>query len=221
MKKLRVLIAAEKGVVATRLTAQLAALGHQVVGVARDGPAAAEFAWQAQPDLVFVEQHLPPRDGIAAAGGILAKQIVPLVLLIGYPAAGLVRLAQKAGVVAYLVWPVEARTLESAIEVAQARFRELQILHEQIGDLPRALRARQVIGRAKTILMRRLGITEADTFGYVQRESRRIGRPIATVAEDLITADDSWFGNSSVARSVDIILRVLAQPRMFGPPQVA
>jgi AmiR/NasT family two-component response regulator len=221
VKKLRVLVAADKGLVATRLTAQLEALGHLVVGVARESVAAAESAWQSLPDLIFLDQHLPPHDGIEAAREILARRIFPLVLLIGYPAAGLVRQAQEAGVVAYLVWPVETRMLESTIEAASARFRELQILHEQTGDLPQALRARQVVGRAKVILMRRLGITEADAFGYMQRQSRRTGTPLGTVAEDLIMADELWFGTSNLARDIDVILRVLAQPRVFEPPQVA
>lgn len=220
MQRLRILIAEDKNFIASRLETQLEALGHRVVGVVRDGPAAAESAWQSPPDLILLDQHLPPQDGIEAARMILARRVVPLVLLIGYPAAGLVRRAQEAGVLAYLVWPADARTLESAIQVAQTRFREFRIVFEQIGDLDRALRTRMEVGRAKVLLMRRLGLAEADAFGHMHRQSRRTGKPIRDVARDLVTAEEAWFGKSDLAGCVEVILQVLARSKV-GSPSVA
>lgn len=221
MESLRVLVATERDFMVTRLAAQLKALGHRIIGVARDGSAAAETTWESRPDLVFLDQHLPPRDGITAARMILPRRIVPLILLIGYPAAGLVRQAQEAGVIAYLVWPTEARLLESAIEVARARFRELELVYEQVGNLPRALHTRQAVRRVKVLLMRRLGITEADAFAYVMRLSRTARTTLEETAEDLVATDELWFGTSDLSQSVDIILHALEHPKVFGPPQVA
>lgn len=221
MQELRVLIAEDKDIVASRLAMQLEALGHQVLGITKDGPAAAESAWQFSPDLILLGQHIPPHDGVGAARMILARRVVPLVLIIGYPAAGLVRRAQEVGVLAYLVWPAETRTLESAIQVAQTRFRELRILHEQAGDLDKALRARTVVGRAKLFLMRRLELAETDAFGYVHRQSRRMGKPVVEVAKDLVAAEGLVFGKPDFAGCVDVILQVLTRPRVLDPSRVA
>lgn len=221
MRRLRVLIAEDRDFVASRLRAQLEALGHTVLGVATNGTAAAESAWLSSPDLIFLDQHLPPHDGITAARMILARRVVPLVLLIGYPAAGLVRRAQGAGVLAYLVWPAEARMLQSAIEVAQTRFREFRILYEQVGDLEQALRTRMLVGQAKVLLMRRLELAEVDAFGYLNRQSRRTGKPLGEVAKDLVWAEDLWFGKSRLSRCVDVILQALTRPRVPGPSRIS
>jgi two-component system, response regulator PdtaR len=221
LQRLRILIAEDRDFVAWRLKGQLEAQGHQVLGVVKDGPAAAAAVSQSPPDLIFLDQHLPPHDGIEAARMILAQRIVPLVLLIGYPAAGLVRRAQEVGVLAYLVWPADSRELEWAIESAQTRFREFRILYGQIGDLQRALRARMTIGRAKVMLMRRLRIAEADAFSYVHRQSRRTGKPLEVVAADLSAAEEMWFGKSGFAGCIEVILGVLTRPRVLGPSQVA
>ena len=221
MQRLRVLIAEDKSLVATRLAAQLETLGHEVLDVVTDGPAAAAAAWNSSPDLILLGQHLPPSDGIEAARTILASRVVPLVLVIGYPAAGLVRRAQEEGILAYLVWPADPRTLESALQVAQTRFRELRILCDQVGDLPRALRTRMAVGRAKVLLMRRLGLEEAKAFGYVHRQSQRTGQPLGEVAESLIASHELWFGRSHLAGCVDVILGVLTRRKTLGPSRVA
>lgn len=221
MQKVRVLIAADREFLATRLRSQLEGLGHKVLGIVTDAPAAAEFARRSEPDLILLDQQLPPRDGIVAAREIFASHIAPLVLLIGYPSAGLVKKAHEAGIIAYLVWPAEAKILESVIEVAQARFRELRFLyeHEHNGDLQQALRTRIVVARAKTLLMRRLGLTEVEAFGYVLRQSRRAEIPVHEVAEGLLTAEDFWSG-PALAECAGAILRVLARPGTLMPVEV-
>lgn len=216
MRRVRILIAADRDVLAWRLRAQLETLGHTVLGIVKNAPAAAEFAWQSPLDLIFLDQHLPPRGGIDAAREILARRIAPLVLLIGYPAAGLVKKASEAGILTHLIWPTEGRMLESAIEVAEARLRELRILYEHIGNLQEALRTRIVVRQAKKMLMRRLGLTEIDAFGYVLRHSQKAGVPVNEVAEGLLAAEDLWPGPVLV-ESVGAILRVLRRPGALEP----
>lgn len=220
MRNLRVLIAEEKDIVAARLAAQLRGLGHRVLGIVRDGHAAVASAWRTQPDLILLDQHLPPRGGIEAGRVILTKHSVPLILLIGYPAADLVQRAQEAGVLAYLVWPADAKALGTAIGVAQTRFRELKVLHEQAGDLQHALRSRAMIERAKKLLMQRLELAEADTFAYMYRQSRSTRTPLGEVAAGLLTAGEVLFGKSDLIGCVDIILEVLTGRQVLGPQQL-
>lgn len=217
---MRVLIATDRDILAGRLRAQLGALGHKVVGIVKDGPAAAAFVRHSPPDVIFLDQHLPPREAIHAAREILAKRIIPTILLIGYPAAGLVKNANEAGILAYLVWPAEARMMEAAIEMAQTRFREFRILYEHIGDLREALRTRIVVGRAKTILMRRLGFREVEAFGYLVRQSRAVGTPVNEIAEGLVAAEDLWFGPGS-ADIMRNILHVLTRRGVLVPAKIS
>lgn len=216
MRRLRVLIAEDKELIAARLISQVERLGHDVLGVVRDSHAAAASASQSQPDVILLDQHLPPQDGIEAARAILTSRIVPLLLIIGYPAAGLVRRAQQAGVLSYLVWPAETRMLGSAIEVVQTRFREFRVLREQAGDLEQALRTRLVVERAKKLLLRRLELEEVDAFAFMHRQSRTTGLPLGEVAAGLLTIEELCFGKSGLVGCVDTILNVLARREVLG-----
>lgn len=216
MRRLRVLIAEDKELIAARLISQLERLGHDVLGVIRDGHAAAAAASQSQPDVILLDQHLPPQGGIEAAQEILANRIVPLLLIIGYPSAGLVRRAQQAGVLGYLVWPADTRMLGSAIEAARTRFREFRVVYEQAGDLEQALRTRLVVERAKKLLLRRLDLGEVDAFAYMHRQSRTTGMPLREVAAGLLTIEELCFGKSGLVGCVDTILNVLARREVLG-----
>ena len=122
MQELRILLVEDKWRVAARLKAQLEGLGHQLVGLAKDGREAVDSARRLEPDLIIMEFRLPIIDGIEAARTILAHQPIPIILLTAYAAADFVRRAREVGVMAYLVTPVETRQLRSNIETALARF---------------------------------------------------------------------------------------------------
>ena len=221
MRSLGVLIAEEKDMVLGRLVAQLESLGHRVLGIARDGRTAAANARDLQPDLMLLDLHLPPNAGIEAARAILARQAIPSILLTGYGAADLVRRAQEAGVLAYLTWPIDARSLGATIETALTRYRELGILCEQDGDLQHALRTRIVVERAKRMLMRRLRVEETDAFDYMMRYSLSTGRPMRDEAADLLTAEELWFGKAQIVECLNVVLHALGQRKALGPSQAA
>ncbi|MBI4609308.1 MAG: response regulator [Candidatus Rokubacteria bacterium] len=221
MQKLRVLIAHARGVLATRLTAQLESLGHRVVGHAKDGRAAVAAAGELKPDLVIVDLQLPSSDGIEAARTILARQAVPIILLTPRAAADVVRRAREAGVMAHLVTPADTAQLRATLEVALARFLELQAICEEAGDLHEALDARGWVEEAKRVLMRRLKLSEADAFRYLRRQSRNTGKRLKEGAETIVMAEELLFRKLDVARCLQTILRAVRQARVFVPAQTA
>ena len=213
MRPLGVLIAEGKGLVAGSLATLLEGLGHRVLAVTTDAHAALEYAGRLHPDLILIDQHIPPVDGIEAARAILARHVIPLVLLIDYPAADLVGRAQEMGILSYLLWPADANALESAISVALTRYRELQVLCAESGDLVEALHGRIVIERAKKLLMRRLELGEADAFDYLRRQSWSSMTPLNEVAESLLATEQLLFGKPDLLGCVDMILNVLVRPK--------
>src|SRR3989442_7637990 len=220
LRPLNVLIAEEKGLVAGHLPTQLEGLGHRILAVGRDGHALVEAAGRLRPDLILLDQHVPPLDGIETARAILSRSVIPLVLLIDYPAADLVGWAQEHGILSYLLWPADSSALGSAIGVALTRYRELQVLCAESGDLQQALHARTVVERAKRVLMRRLEFGEADAFAYLRRQSWSTMTPLAKVASSLLAAEQLLFGKPDLLGCVDIILNVLARPE-GAPSEVA
>ncbi len=218
MESLRVLIADERGLVASRLIAQLEGLGHWVIGVAEDSSVTAEFAARLRPDLVIIGSQLPPEGAIETTRAIIAVHPTPAILLTGYVGADLVRRGQDAGVMAYLVWPADTNMLAATIRVALARFRELRLIAEQLGDSQQALRVCLVVERAKRMLVRRLDFSESEAFQYLRRQSQITNLSIGDVAENLLSLGALIFGKPEMFQCLTAIVEVLGNQIATGPP---
>lgn len=190
MRKLKVLAVEDEGLVAAALTALLGNLGHQVVGLAKDGQEAVESAAKLDPDLIIMDIRIPVMDGIETARAILGRRPIPIVLLTAYSDEHLVRRAGEAGVMAYLVKPADKNQLRSTIEVALARFEELHALRREVRDLEEALETRKVVEQAKGVLMNRLKLSEAEAFRRMQQASRSKRMSLKEVAASILKAEE-------------------------------
>jgi response regulator NasT len=221
MESLRVLIADERGLVASRLIAQLEGLGHWVIGVAEDGSATEDLVARLRPDLVVIGSQLPAEGAIETTRSIVALHPTPTILLTGYVGAELVRRGQDAGVMAYLVWPADTNMLAATIRVALARFRELRQVAEQLGDSQQALRVSLVVERAKRMLVRRLDFSESEAFQYLRRQSEITEMSIGDVAANLLSAGALIFGKPEMFQCLTAIVEVLDGHGAMGPSRVA
>jgi len=186
--RLRILIADDEAIRVMTLRTQLRALGFEVVAEATTGREAMELAARSEPDLAILDIRMPELDGIAAAREITAHRPIPVVLLTAYSEPELVERATEAGVFAYLVKPVSEEDLLPTILLARARFEEFRLLQQEVADLREALEARKVIERAKGILMKRLGISEAEAFRRMQVQSQRENKKLVEIARAIVTA---------------------------------
>jgi two-component system, response regulator PdtaR len=189
MDTLRILIADDESIRLMSLRSQLTALGHRVVGEASTGEEAIALAASLLPDLAILDIKMPVADGIEAAERITQARPIPIILLTAYSEAQLVERAARANIAAYLVKPVAEEDLLPAITLALIRFKQFQMLHQEVADLREALEARKVIEKAKGILMRRLGLTEEEAFRRLQKRSQDANRKLAEVAEAILVAD--------------------------------
>jgi len=101
----RVLIAEDEALIRLDLAEMLTEEGFEVVGQAVDGEQAVVMAIDLRPDLVILDVKMPKKDGIEAAGEIVADQIAPVVILTAFSQRDLIERARDAGAMAYLVKP--------------------------------------------------------------------------------------------------------------------
>jgi len=186
VKSLRVLIADDEAIIRMGLRTMLEEMGHKVVGMAADGPSAVRLAAKEEPDLAILDIKMPDMDGLEVAEAITAKHRIPILMLTAYSDRELVERATKLAVLAYLVKPVKEADLGLAIELAMARFEEWQALEREAAGLKEALATREVVDRAKEILMQRDGLTEHEAFLSIQRRSRNSRRTMREVAEAIL-----------------------------------
>jgi response regulator NasT len=185
----RVLIGEDEPPVAEALQAALEGLGYSVAGIAHDGIDALAKAEALDPHLILLDIRMPQMDGVEAAGKIMARRPVPIILLTAYAEPDLIEGAAQAGVMAYLVKPFKPQELAAAIRIALARFADLLALRRDVGTLQEALLLRRRVEQAKGILVQRMRISEAEGHKRLQQFVRQHGCTVGEAADRVIAAD--------------------------------
>lgn len=186
----RVLVAEDEALIRLDLVELLEEQGYEVVGQAADGEKAVEMARELRPDLVVMDVKMPKMDGIAAAENITDERIAPVVMLTAFSQRELIQKAKTAGAMAYVVKPFDASDVVPAIEIAMARFQEMQALDDEVASLEERLESRKIIDQAKGILQEALGMTEPEAFRFIQKTAMDLRRSMREVASGVIAHEN-------------------------------
>jgi AmiR/NasT family two-component response regulator len=170
--------------------AAVAGAGGAVVAEAETAEAGIDRVARERPDAAVIAVGLPDGDGIDAAAEIDRRCPCPVVVLTSHADQAVIERARQAGAMAYLVKPLRAEELAPAVELAIARFAELERAGKEAAALRRALEDRKTIERAKGLLMDRLGLTEAVAFRLLQKSAMDRRTPIVALAERVLAGED-------------------------------
>ncbi|GAA8851677.1 ANTAR domain-containing response regulator [Helicobacter pylori] len=186
----RVLLAEDEALIRLDLAEMLTDAGYDVVGQASNGEEAVSLAESLQPDLIIMDVKMPVMDGLQAAETIGEKRICPVIMLTAFSQKELVERARDAGVMAYIVKPFTVSDVTPAIEVATSRWAELKALESEVADLGERLETRKAVEKAKGVLMKKLKISEAEAFRWIQKTAmdRRLG--MREVADAVVAGMD-------------------------------
>jgi response regulator NasT len=189
----RVVIAEDEAIIRLDLKEILEAEGYEVVGETGRGDEAVELVSQHNPDIAILDIKMPGIDGIEAARRISANHRVAVLILTAFSQRNLIEEARDAGVAAYLVKPFQRGELVPAIAVATARFEEYRAIEDEhtrlAEDVPThedKLKTRQMVDRAKAVLMDGHGMGEDVAFGFIQRTAMDRRARMQVVAQEII-----------------------------------
>lgn len=168
---LRVVIAEDEAIIRLDLRETLEEQGYEVVGETGRGDEAVALVKEHEPDLAILDIKMPGLDGLSAAREITGERRAAVLILTAFSQRDLVERARDAGALAYLVKPFQRTDLVPAVELAIARFREMRALEAEIRGLEDELDIRRVVDRAKGMLTDGHGMSEADSFAFIQRQA--------------------------------------------------
>ncbi len=184
---MRILVAEDDPILALGIARRLEQLGHGVIGPFARGEEVRDAARLQSPELLLVDIDLDGADGLEVAAELIDGGLdVPVVVLTGLDAPGLVERSIASGAEAFLTKPVDDRQLDAAIQVAAARHHERRALQDQVSDARQALEDRKVIDQAKGLLIGALGIDEPTAFARLQRTARDRNLRVVDVAHSIV-----------------------------------
>lgn len=142
------------------------------------------------PDVIIVDMASPDRDVLEDMRRIHSDKPRPVVMFVGESDSDSIRAAVRAGVSAYVVDGLKARSVAPIVEVAIARFEAFQALRGELATTREQLEDRKFVERAKGILMRRRGLSEEDAFRLLRKTAMDRKLRLGEVARQLVSLED-------------------------------
>ena len=165
----RIVIAEDEAIIRLDLRETLEEEGYEVVGDCGRGDEAVALVKEMTPDVVILDIKMPVMTGLEAAKLITETKICPVVMLTAFSQREIIEQARDAGALAYLVKPFQKSDLVPAIELAIARFAEMQSLSGEVAALGAQLEIRKLVDRAKGVLRDKYAMSENDAFTFIQK----------------------------------------------------
>lgn len=136
---------------------------------------AVELMRQTRPDVLIMAPSLSGRREPALMPRITAAIDCPAVLYTRDTGAGLVKQANRAGVMGFLLKPLRPAELAPTLDLALARFRDLR-------RLQRARSERPIVDQAKGKLMIDRHLSEEEAFQWLRRRAMDSRQRLGDVA---------------------------------------
>ena len=152
---------------------------------------------QLQPDLIIVDAESEARDALEHVVMATREARRPIVMFTNDNDTSHVKDAVAAGVTAYIVAGLSSERIRPILDVALARFQHEQALRQELADTKTELgernaeiKNRQVIDRAKALLMQRQGLTEPEAFAKLRKAAMNQSLKLAEVSQRMLDMAD-------------------------------
>ena len=160
--------------------------GYRVLARVPAGGDLAAAVRRHQPDVILIDAEAPDRDTLEHMRTLGRDTPRPVVMFVDRSDAEMTRHAIEAGVSAYVVAGLNAEGVRPVIDLAIARFREMQSLRAELERTRAELAGRKQIDRAKGILMRQRGWSEERAYHSMRKTAMEEGIKLAEVAASIL-----------------------------------
>ncbi len=138
------------------------------------------------PDVVIVDMARPDRDALEGVRQLASRSPRPVVVFVDEDDPGFMEEAIGAGVSSYNVLGLPPPDVKPILRAAVALFGRHRQMREELDRAERKLGEREVIDRAKAILIRERRLAEPAAYAWLRRQAMARGRRIVEIAEDIV-----------------------------------
>jgi response regulator NasT len=154
---------------------------HDVAGIARR---IAEIG----PDVIVIDLENPNRDVLESMFQLSRAVKRPIAMFVDRSDQAAIEAAVDAGVSAYVVDGLKRERVKPILDMAISRFNAFARMSRELEEARSQLESRKLVDRAKGILMKTRGLSEADAYSLLRKTAMNQNRKISEIAESLITA---------------------------------
>lgn len=184
-----ILLVFRKAEAAGRLVAELQSGGYRVADVCGSGGEALRAAGTRDFDIVVASDNLPDTTGFALSLDLLERRDCSIILITSAAEKAYVERTADQYDITCLVRPVSRSALLQAVEMTSRYRRRVAGLRSERDRLEKALERRDLVARAKGVLMQARNMTEPEAFRTMQKTSMDTGIPIREIAQVILETD--------------------------------
>jgi response regulator NasT len=187
----RILLADDDAARAGALTKVLSADPSLTILRPKPGELLADAVAALAPDVVLVDMARPDRDALEGIRVVASNQPRPIVLFVDQDDAVFMEEAIRAGVSSYNVLGVPPPDVKPILRAAAAMFRHHQIARAELRDAEKRLHEREIVDRAKAILIKERRMGEPDAYRWLRTRAMSSGRRIPDVAQEVVARENA------------------------------
>lgn len=184
---LSILIIDENRIRASIIEDGLREAGHGRVSVVHDVSAAARAIADTSPDVIVIDLENPQRDTLEHFFSLSKAVQRPIAMFVDRSDGSMIEKAVEAGVSAYVVDGLRKERVKPILDMAISRFSAFARLTRELEEARSELEDRKVIDKAKGILMKTRGISEAEAYRLLRSTAMNQNRRIIDIAQSLVT----------------------------------
>ena len=162
--------------------------GHSAITIMTDMRHLLRQIVDAAPDVIIIDLENPNRDVLEEMFQVSRSVPRPVAMFVDQSDSASIEAAIEAGVSAYVVDGMRKERIRPIVEMAISRHKAYRRLRDELDRAKQALEDRKVIERAKGILMKSKGVSEAEAHALLRTTAMNESRRVAEVAQALVTA---------------------------------
>lgn len=183
---LQILLIDEDLTRAAELRRALDAAGYDTVGIVAPKDDVIASVKELAPDLIIVDMESPSRDTLEDMRRITADRPRPIVMFVDQSDDASTAEAMRLGISAYVIDGLHPNRVKPILDVAVARFAEIQKLRCELEQAKMDLADRKIIERAKAVLMQSRNLPEDRAHRLMQKLAMDQNQRIVDVARTIL-----------------------------------
>lgn len=145
-----------------------------------------------QPDLIVIDIESPSRDMLESLSTLSHFNPKPIVMFSTEQETEVITQSVQSGVSAYIVGDADPETVTPILDAAVAQFAQFNSLKTELIETKNQLDAKEVIDKAKRLLIKSKGLSEEQAFHSMRKMAMDSGQKMEDVAKTVVSLLDSF-----------------------------